>query len=405
MTMQEQKENATGPLADLKVLELGSMLAGPFVGSMLGDFGAQVVKVEKPGKPDSLREWPPHKEGIALWWKTMSRNKKLVTLDISRPEARKIALKLMSQSDIVVENFRPGTLEKWGFGPAELRQQFPRVVWVRVSGWGQTGPNKDLGGYATIAEAFSGLASFTGYGDRGPMVSSFPMGDYLSGVFGAFGALAAVHHRERTGLGQIVDVALYEPLLRIIEAVVVRYDQTGRKKRLLGNQMEEDVPRNVYATADGGAIAISCGSQRIFDALANAMDRPDLKTDPRFATMSARVANRNAIDLEVAAWLARIKTEEALARLFAHQVVAGQVNDIEDVLADPHVAAREAIATIVDRQLGPIRMPAPVPKLSDTPGEIRWTGDEPGSSNEDVFKTWCGLSDQEIAALAAEHIV
>ena len=215
--MVQKPSSTKGALSDLKVLELGSMLAGPFVGSMLADFGAQVVKVEKPGKPDALREWPPHKDGVALWWKTTSRNKKLITLDISRPEARELTLKLIGQSDIVIENFRPGTMEKWGYGPAELRTRFPRVVWVRVSGWGQTGPNREQGGYATIAEAFSGLASFTGHHDKGPMVSAFPMGDYLAGVFGAFGALAAVHSRDNTGAGQIVDVALYEPLLRIIE--------------------------------------------------------------------------------------------------------------------------------------------------------------------------------------------
>jgi succinyl-CoA--D-citramalate CoA-transferase len=394
-----------GALSDLKVLELGSMLAGPFVGSMLADFGAQVVKVEKPGKPDALREWPPHKDGVALWWKTMARNKHAITLDISRPEARELALRLIGESDIVIENFRPGTLERWGFDPAELSQRFPRIVWVRVSGWGQTGPNREQGGYATIAEAFSGLASFTGHADKGPTVSAFPMGDYLAGIFGAFGALAAIHRRERSGRGQIVDVALYEPLLRIIESVVVRYDQTGQKKPLLGNQMEEDVPRNVYATADGGAIAISCGSQRIYEGLVDAMKRPDLKHDPRFATMADRVTHRDAIDGEVAAWLKMQPTASALEKLVANKVVAGKINDIADVLGDAHIAAREAIRTLVDETLGPMRMPAPVPKLSETPGDIRWPGRDPGASNDEVFGGWLGLSAVEIEALRRNHII
>lgn len=394
-----------GALSNLKVLELGSMLAGPFVGSMLADFGARVVKVEKPGKPDALREWPPHKDGVALWWKTMARNKHVITLDISRPEARDITLQLIGESDIVIENFRPGTLERWGLSPDELRERFPRIVWVRVSGWGQTGPNKEQGGYATIAEAFSGLASFTGHPDKGPMVSAFPMGDYMAGVFGAFGALAAIHRREHTGVGQIVDVALYEPLLRIIESVVVRYDQTGQKKPLLGNQMEEDVPRNVYPTADGGSIAISCGSQRIYEGLVDAMGRPDLKADPRFGTMADRVANRAAIDSEVAAWLATQKTDQALEKLLAHKVVAGRINDIADVLEDAHIVAREAIRTVVDEHLGPIRMPSPVPKLSDTPGSIRWTGRDPGAANEEVFGKWLGLSREDIDALRRAHII
>lgn len=394
-----------GALSDLKVIELGSMLAGPFVGSMLADFGACVVKIEKPGKPDPLREWPPHKDGVALWWKTTARNKHAVTLDISRPEARELALRLIGESDIVIENFRPGTLERWGLDPAELAKSFPRIVWVRVSGWGQTGPNREQGGYATIAEAFSGLASFTGYPDKGPTVSAFPMGDYLAGVFGAFGALAAIHRRERSGRGQVVDLALYEPLLRIIESVVVRYDQTGQKKPLLGNQMEEDVPRNVYATADGGAIAISCGSQHIYEGLVDAMERPDLKTDPRFATMADRVMHRDAIDGEVAAWLRTQPTALALEKLVANKVVAGKINDIADVMGDAHVAAREAIRTLVDETLGPIRMPAPAPKLSDTPGDIRWAGRDPGASNDEVFGGWLGLSPAEIADLKRIRII
>lgn len=394
-----------GALSDLKVLELGSMLAGPFVGSMLGDFGARVVKVEKPGKPDALREWPPHKEGVALWWKTMARNKHVVTLDISRPEARELALRLIGESDIVIENFRPGTLERWGLDPAELSKRFPRIVWVRVSGWGQTGPNREQGGYATIAEAFSGLASFTGHVDKGPTVSAFPMGDYLAGVFGAFGAMAAIHRRESSGRGQVVDVALYEPLLRIIESVIVRYDQTGQKKPLLGNQMEEDVPRNVYATADGGSIAISCGSQRIYEGLVDAMGRPDLKSDPRFATMADRVTHRVAIDDEVAAWLRTQPTALALEKLVANKVVAGKINDIADVLGDDHVAAREAVRTLVDETLGPMRMPAPVPKLSETPGDIRWAGRDPGASNDEVFGGWLGLSPAEIENLRRNHII
>ncbi|MDF2810080.1 MAG: coA-transferase family protein [Microvirga sp.] len=396
---------AGGALSDLKVLELGSMLAGPFVGSMLADFGARVIKVEKPGKPDALREWPPHKDEVALWWKTMARNKYAITLDISRPEASEVALKLIGESDVVIENFRPGTLERWGLSPHELRERFPRIVWVRVSGWGQTGPNREQGGYATIAEAFSGLASFTGHPDKGPMVSAFPMGDYMAGVFGAFGALAAIHRRETTGIGQIVDVALYEPLLRIIESVVVRFDQTGQKKPLLGNQMEEDVPRNVYPTADGGSIAISCGSQRIYDGLVDAMGRADLKTDPRFATMADRVVNRHAIDEEVAAWLVTQNTDEALDMLLKHKVVAGRINDIEDVMSDAHIAAREAIRTVVDEQLGSMRMPAPVPKLSDTPGSIRWTGRGPGASNEEIFGEWLGLSRNDIDALQRANII
>jgi crotonobetainyl-CoA:carnitine CoA-transferase CaiB-like acyl-CoA transferase len=225
----ERDEAPRTPLAGLRVLELGSMLAGPFVGTMLADFGAEVIKAEKPGKPDPLREWPPFKDGVALWWKTMARGKRLITLDASRPEARPLVLALIERSDVVIENFRPGTLERWDLDPAALLERYPRTVWVRVSGYGQSGPYRGYGGYATIAEAFSGLASFTGFPETGPAVSPFPLGDYLAGVFGAFGALAALRAREESGRGQIVDVSLFEPFFRLIESAVVRFDQTGEQ--------------------------------------------------------------------------------------------------------------------------------------------------------------------------------
>ncbi|WP_108660039.1 CaiB/BaiF CoA transferase family protein [Acuticoccus kandeliae] len=393
-----------GALGDLRVLELGSMLAGPFVGSLLGDFGAEVIKIEKPGKPDALREWPPHKGEVPLWWKTMARNKRLATLDLSNPGARDVALPLIGRADIVIENFRPGTMERWGFDPAVLAETFPHLIWVRVSGYGQTGPYAGRGGYATIAEAYSGLASFAGYADRGPMVSAFPMGDYLAGTFGAYGALAAVHARGRTGRGQVVDVSLFEPLLRIIESVAVRYDQTGALKPRLGNQMEEDVPRNIYATSDGH-IAVSCGSQRIFENLLSAMDRLDLATDPRFGSMAARVEHRDAIDAIVGDWMKGVDTDTAEARLSSAGVVAGRVNDMAAVMDDLHIAARQAFATVADPDLGPVRMPAPVPRLSETPGRIKWAGKTSGADNDYVFRDILGLAPAKIAALSASGLI
>lgn len=335
----------------------------------------------------------------------MARNKHLITLNLSHSEAHDIALDLIGRSDIVVENFRPGTLERWGFDPEALSEHYPRVVWVRVSGYGQTGPHRGLGGYATIAEAFSGLASFTGYPDRGPMVSPFPMGDYLAGVFGAYGALIALHVRQRTGHGQIVDVSLFEPILRIIESVAVRFDQTGGKKPRLGNQMEEDVPRNVYATADGGFIALSCGSERVFQNLLTAMGRHDLKDDKRFASMSARVTNRGVIDQIVRDWMANISTEVAVKRLQDAGVVAGRINDIEDVFHDPHVIMRQAILAIADPELGQLRVPAPTPKLSATPGRIRWTGRPAGADNDYVYHTLLGIDSARLENLKNRGVI
>jgi len=373
------------PLAGLRALEFGSMLAGPFVGAMLADFGADVIKVEKPGKPDALREWPPHKNGVPLWWKSMSRNKRLITLDISRREARGAALKLIAGSDVVIENFRPGTLERWGLAPSQLAEAAPRTVWVRLSGYGQYGPYSTQGGYATIAECYSGLAAMTGFADRGPMVSAFPLGDYLAGIFGSYGALVALRDRDRTGRGQVVDVSLFEPLLRILESAILRYDQTGQTKPRLGNQMEEDVPRNIYRTRDGGFIAISCGSQRIFDGLMDAIGRPDLKTDPRFTSMASRVDYRKAIDDIVRAWMEQQATRAALETLSEHHVVAGKVNGMDEVLADDHVRARGAIVEVKDEDLGVLRMPAPVPRLSRTPGRVNWSGRSIGADTAEVL--------------------
>lgn len=375
------------------------MLAGPFVGTMLADFGAHVIKVEKPGKPDALREWPPHKDGEPLWWKSMARNKHLITLDISRTEGRDVLLEMLAKTDIVIENFKPGTLERWGLSPSELADRFPRVIWVRVSGYGQSGPMSQRGGYATIAEGFSGLASFTGFAQNGPSVSSFPMGDYLAGIFGAFGAMAALHHRTRTGLGQVVDVSLFEPLFRIIESVVLRYDQTGQKKPLLGNQMEEDVPRNVYRTADDGFVAISCGSQRIFENLAAAMQRPDLITDPRYTSMSQRVVHRDAIDVEVASWIRQRSMDEVTESLDAHGVVSGPILDIEAVFKNAHFAARQAISSVQDGSGTSLRMPSPVPKLSATPGTIQWAGKKMAADNDAIFMQDLGMHPERFDAL------
>ena len=397
--------DGTAALAGVRVLELGSMLAGPFCGTMLADFGAEVIKAEKPGAPDALRQWPPFRDGEELLWRSMARGKRLITLDISRPEGRALALELAGRADVVIENFRPGTMERWGFEPARLAEAEGGAVWVRVSGYGQSGPLASGGGYATIAECFAGLASFTGYGDRGPMVSAFPLADYLAGIFAAFGALAALEERRRSGRGQVVDAALYEPLLRIIESPVMRWDQNRELKARVGNQMQEDVPRNVYATRDGGHVALSIGNDTLFQALLDGMERPDLKADPRFATMADRAANREAIDAEVAAWFAANDTATVLATMARHRVVVGKVSDMADVFEDAHVRARGMLARVAEPVLGTITMPAPVPRLSRTPGRIRWAGKGTGADNDHVYGGLLGLGPERRAELAAAGVI
>lgn len=405
MPTDDQETPQAGPLSDLRVIEFGSMLAGPFCGAMLADFGAEVIKAEKPGVPDALKQWPPSKDGQPLIWKSMARGKRLITLDISKPDGRAVAERLIERADVVIENFRPGSMERWGFDPAASAARPGGPIWVRVSGYGQSGPYSRLGGYATIAEAYSGLASFTGYADRGPMVSPFPMADYLAGIFAAYGALAAIHERKASGRGQIVDATLFEPLMRIIEGGLLRFDQLGEAKARIGNQMEEDVPRNVYATADGGFIALSIGSDRLFQALLDAIGQPELKADPRFRTMADRADHREETDALVAEWMARQETEAALETLGAHRVVVGKVFEIEEVFADAHVAARGALARIADPDLGEIAMPAPTPKLSRTPGAVRWAGRASGADNDHVFRELLELPDERIRALAAGGVI
>ena len=381
------------------------MLAGPFTSTLLGEFGAEVIKVEKPGKPDAIREWPPIKDGHHLWWKSLGRNKRLITLDISKPEARELALELITRADIVVENFRPGTLERWGYGPDALLEQVPHTVWVRVSGWGQTGPYANQGGYATVAEAASGLSSISGFDDRGPMVSPYPLGDYLAGTFAALGSMMSLNHVKSTGRGQVVDVSLFEPFFRTLENMVLLYDQLGEKKPRLGNQMQEDVPRNLYRTADDGWIAISSGSQAVFGLLADAMERPDLKSDPRFTSAEKRAEHRDVIDAIVAGWMLSLPTKTAQTRLEAAKMVSGSVLDVEAIFNDPHYAAREAIATVTDPDLGELRMPAPIPKLSATPGRIKWSGRQPGADNDFVYKDLLGKDDDKLARLRSANII
>ena len=392
-------------LAGLKVLELGSMLAGPFTATLLGEFGAEVIKVEKPGKPDAIREWPPIKDGHHLWWKSLGRNKRLVTLDISKPDARDVALKLIARADIVVENFRPGTLERWGFGPDVMLERVPHTVWVRVSGWGQNGPYANQGGYATVAEAASGLSSISGFVDRGPMVSPYPLGDYLAGTFAALGSMMSLNHVKATGQGQVVDVSLFEPFFRTLENMVLLYDQLGEKKPRLGNQMQEDVPRNLYRTADDGWIAISSGSQAVFGLLADAMERPDLKNDPRFTSAERRADNRDVIDAIVAGWMLSLPTKVAQSKLEAAKMVSGLVLDVEAIFNDPHYAARQAITTVIDPDLGELRMPSPIPKLSATPGRIKWSGREPGADNDFVYKELLGIEEEKLTSLRSANII
>jgi crotonobetainyl-CoA:carnitine CoA-transferase CaiB-like acyl-CoA transferase len=396
-----------GPLSGLHVLELGNMIAAPTAGCMLGDFGARVVKVEHPVLGDDLRRWPPSKGDVPLWWKVTNRNKELITLDLSKPEGQELCRRMVPRFDIIIENFRPGTLERWGLGYDVLAAINPRIILVRISGYGQTGPYAGRPGYGTVAEAMSGMPSFTGSPDGPPTLSAFPLVDSLAGMVAVQAAMMAVYERDvaGSGRGQVIDVSLFESLFRILDSQVVIYDQLGLVKSRMGNRMAEDSPRNAYRTSDGEYVAISAGSQRTYSRLAGVIGDLALLSDPRFATNEARCANADVLDEIVGRWFADLTLAEAMRRLESADVVAGPIYDVVRIFEDPQYAAREAIVSVPDDDLGEMRMQGIVPKFSRTPGEIRHTGGVKGEADRAFFRDEIGLSEVEWETLTAQGVI
>ncbi len=403
----EPGHGGQGPLRGLRVIDAGTMIAGPLAATLLADFGADVVKIEQPRVGDSMRHWTPVKEGRSLWWKVIGRNKRLVTLNLSSPKGQDLLRRLAATADILIENYRPGTFERWGLGYDALSAVNPRLVFVRVSGYGQSGPYRHRGGYGTIAEAFSGIPSFTGFPETPPTLPGFPMADSVAATFAAMAAMFAVYDRDHhePHRGQEIDVSLYEPLFRLVEAQVIGYDQLGLVKQRRGNRMEEDSPRNTYRTRDGRWIAISASSQKTYERLCHAMGRDDLATDPRFRDNVRRVANADALDAILAEWFAGRDSREVIELFDRENVVAGLVYDIRDIFEDPHYAARGNIVEVPDGDFGTVRMQGVVPRFMRTPGAVRHSGGALGEHNEVVFCGELGLSRQELARLEAEGVV
>jgi len=395
-----------GPLVGLRVLDAGNMIAGPLAATQLADFGADVIKIELPGIGDSMRHWAPMKEGRSLWWKVIGRNKRLITLALSKARGQELFKQLVRDTDILIENFRPGTFERWGLGFAELSRINPKLVMVRVSGFGQTGPYAKRGGYGTIAEAFSGIPSFTGFPDRPPTLPGFPLADSVAATFSAMSAMFAIYNRDHgDGKGQEIDVSLYEPLFRLVESQVIGFDQLGIVKKRQGNRLSEDSPRNTYETRDGKWIGISASSQRTFERLAAAMGMPELITDPRFVDNTSRCDNDVALDDIIARWFRQRDCNDLMQMFEAAEVVAGPVLDIRDIVTDPHYLARQNIVAVPDDDFGEVRMQGVVPKFVGTPGEVRHSGRALGADNADVFMNLLGLSAAELRALEEEGIV
>jgi formyl-CoA transferase len=389
-----------GALSDLRVVEMGVLLAGPFAGQLFADFGAEVIKLEPPGQGDPMREWGREKpHGQSLWWPVVARNKKSVTVNLRTEEGQALARELLATSDLLIENFRPGTLERWNLSPESLWEINPKLVILRVTGFGQTGPMAPQAGYGAIGEAMGGLRYVIGEPDRMPSRAGVSIGDTLAATFGALGALMALHARERTGRGQVVDSAIYEAVLAIMESLVSEYDKGGYIRERTGPILPNVSPSNVYPTSDGLEILIAGNQDTVFRRLADAMGLPELAEDERYATHSARGAHQTELDDLIADWTRSLTADEVEALMKEHGVPHGKIYRAPDMLEDPHFAAREAIVRVTHKQFGDLAMQNTFPKLSDTPGEVRWVGPELGEHTDQVLADVLGKSASDIAKL------
>ena len=388
-----------GALQDIKVIELGQLIAGPFCGQLLGDMGADVIKVEAPGTGDPMRAWGRGDD--KLWWEVVARNKRSVTANLRVPAGQDLVRKLVVDADILIENFKPGTLEKWNIGPDVLHAINPRLIIVRVSGYGQTGPYASRAGFGGIGEAMGGWRYIVGDADRAPSRMGLSIGDTLAATYGCMGALAALHARERTGVGQVVDSALYEAVLQVTESLVPEYVASGYIRERSGSSLPGIAPSNVYQTADGEFL-IGANQDAVFGRLCAAMGRPELATDPRYVDHVARGAHQVELDDLIEAWTKTLPTAEVERLMIEHSVPSGSIYRAPEMLADPHFAAREAIVTIDHPRFGEVKMQNSFPKMSGTPGSIRRIAPQSvGEHNDEVYGA-LGLSSDELAALKAE---
>src|ERR671916_1170325 len=399
--------NGIRPLQGVRVVEMGSLLAGPFCGQILGDFGAEVIKVEPPGKGDPMRQWGRHrKEGHTLWWPIIARNKKSVTLNLREGEGQEVAGRLVETADVLVENFRPGTMERWGLGYEKLSQANPGLVMVRVSGYGQTGPYKDQAGFGSIGEAMGGIRYVTGYPDRPPPRVGISLGDSLAATFGALGAVTALYNREtRGGKGQIVDVGIYEAVLALMESTIPQYALAGHRRSRTGAILPFVAPSNTYPTADGDYVVIGANADTVFGRFAKALGHSEWAESERYATHHARGENQQELDDMISAWTRERTAEQVLEAMREASVPAGKLFTAEDMLSNEQYAARENIVTVEDPEIGPFPMQNVVPRLSETPGEVRWTGPKLGQHNDEVFKEVLGMTEENLDRLRERGIV
>ena len=394
-----------GPLDGIRVLELGQLIAGPFASRMLAEFGADVVKIETPVTGDPLRKWRMLHEGTSVWWAAQSRNKRSVTLNLRDPEGQDIARRLAAEADVVIENFRPGALEGWGLGWDTLHALNPRLVMLRVSGYGQTGPYRDLPGFGVIGEAMGGLRHLSGEPGRTPVRVGVSIGDSLAALHGVIGILLALRHRDQNGgEGQMVDVALYESVFNMMESLLPEYSVFGAVRQAAGSSLPGIAPSNAYRCRDGKFALIAGNGDSIFRRLMEVIERPDLGDDPALAQNDGRVANVERIDAAISAWTEQRSLDEVLAHLNEARIPAGKIYDVADIAADPHYRAREMIVDSALADGTPVQVPGVLPKLNATPGTIRTLAPELGQHTDEVLAT-LGLDDAKRAALRERGII
>jgi formyl-CoA transferase len=394
----------SAPLAGVRVLELGSLIAGPFCAKTLGDFGAEVIKVEPPGEGDPLRRWRKLRNGTSLWWQVQSRNKKSVTCDLRRAEGQEIVRRLARRAHVVVENFRPGALEKWNLGWEALSRDNPKLVLVRISGYGQTGPYRERPGFGAIGEAMGGLRHVTGFPGQPPVRPNLSIGDTIASLHGVMGALLALREAERSGKGQVVDVALYESVFNCSESLLPEYDAGGYVRERSGSTLPGIAPSNLYPCKDGSYVLIAGNADSLYRRLMSAIGREDLRDDPALARNDGRAAQMERIDDAIAAWTRRFSQEEVLREMEKAEVPAGRIYSAADIAADPHYAARGMIQSIVAGDGEALKVPGIVPKLSATPGAIRSVAPKLGEHTDEVLLD-LGFSDLQINELKEKGIL
>ena len=397
--------SANLPLRGVTVIDAGTMVAGPFVGTLMGDFGADVIKIEHPTQGDGQRRLEPIKDGIPLWWKVIARNKRCVTLDLSKPDGAEVFLDLVRHADVVVENYRPGTLERWGLGYERLAEVTPRLILLRISGYGQTGPYSARPGFGRVAEAMGGLSNLIGEPDGPPMTPGVPLGDFISGLLGAYAVMVALHHRDRQGEGQTIDLALYEAVFRLLEFDAIQLDQLGTVHTRLGNRVAHVAPSSTFRTSDAVYLTLAASTQSIWLRLCRAMQREDLPADPRFVDNSARLKHSEEINGLVGQWIAERKHHEVEEAFDRHEVAYSRIYDAADMFEDPHFLARKVLLRVRDRELGDAVVPSVVPKLSRSPGAIDHLGPTLGAHNEEIYRGKLGYPAEKLERLRRAGVI